>query len=96
MLNNAAQSGSIGFHPYCREINLTHLSFADDLMIFTDGEASSLQGVFATLSEFGNISGLQINPAKSSIFMAGRIPQELKDEVQRIGILTELLPVRYL
>ena len=96
MLNNAAQSGSIGFHPSCSEVNLTHLSFADDLMIFTDGAASSLRGVFDVLSAFGSLSGLLINPAKSSIFMAGRISQDFKEEVNRLGIPTESLPVRYL
>lgn len=65
-------------------------------MIFTDGASSSFRGVFGVLSEFGNLSGLLINPAKSSIFMAGRIGHEFKDEVQRLGIPTESLPVRYL
>ncbi|WZY87154.1 hypothetical protein YC2023_033538 [Brassica napus] len=96
LLNKAAQTGSIGFHPSCSEVNLTHLSFADDLMIFTDGEASSLQGIFGVLSQFAGISGLIINPAKSSIFMAGRISEVFKDEVLRLGIPTESLPVKYL
>ena len=96
MLNKAVQSGSIGFHPSCSEVNLPHLSFADDLMIFTDGETSSLGGIFEVLSQFVGISGLVINPAKSSIFMAGGISQDFKDEVQRLGIPTESLPVRYL
>ncbi|XP_013601566.1 PREDICTED: uncharacterized protein LOC106309022 [Brassica oleracea var. oleracea] len=96
MLNKAAQSHSIGYHPSCSKVNLTHLSFADDLMIFTDGAAASLKGVFEVLSEFASISGLLINPAKFSIFMAGRISQDFKDEVQRLGIPTESLPVRYL
>lgn len=96
MLNKAAQSGSISFHPSWTEVNLTHLSFADDLMIFTDCAVSSLWGVFDVLSEFGNLSGLLINPVKSSIFMAGYICKDFKDEVQRLGIPTESLPVRYL
>lgn len=65
-------------------------------MIFTDGAAASLKGVFEVLSEFTSISGLVINPSKSSIFMAGRISQLFRDEVQRLGIPTESLPVRYL
>lgn len=72
MLNKAAQSQSIGFHPSCSKVNLTRLSFADDLMIFTDGADASLRGVFEVLSDFASISGLLINPAKSSIFMVGR------------------------
>lgn len=55
-------------------------------MIFTDGAADSLTGIFALLSEFTKISGLLINPAKTSIFMAGRIGKAFKDEVHRLGI----------
>lgn len=59
-------------------------------MIFTDGVAESLTGIFYVLSEFANMSGLLINPAKSSIFMTCRINQAFKDEVQRLGIPIEL------
>lgn len=96
MLNNAAQAGTIDYHPSCSEVNLTHLSFADDLMIFTDGATTSIGGIFEVLAEFADISGLQINPSKSSIFMAGQICQDFKDKVQQLGIPTESLPVRYL
>ncbi|XP_013617494.1 PREDICTED: uncharacterized protein LOC106324013 [Brassica oleracea var. oleracea] len=50
--NKSAASGSIGYHPTCSQINLTHLSFADDIMVFTNGEPSSLQGIFSVLNEF--------------------------------------------
>ncbi|XP_048617726.1 uncharacterized protein LOC125589247 [Brassica napus] len=96
MLNKGALSQQFGFHPHCRKVNLTHLSFADDLMIFTDGAVESLKGIFEILTEFEGLSGLVINPAKSSIFMAGRISQEFKDEAHRHGIPTDSLPVRYL
>lgn len=65
-------------------------------MIFTDGAASSLEGIFDVLAQFAGTSGLVINPAKSSIFMAGRISQDFRDVVQSLGIPTESLPVRYL
>ncbi|KAA3476875.1 LINE-1 retrotransposable element ORF2 protein [Gossypium australe] len=29
--------GAINFHPKCKRVNLTHLSFADDLLIFVKG-----------------------------------------------------------
>ena len=96
MINKAALSQRIGFHPSCSKVTLTHLSFADDHMIFTDGSAASLRGVFEVPSDFASISGLVINPAKSSIFMVGHITQDFKDEVLRLGIPTESLPVRYL
>ena len=70
--NKSAASGSIGYHPTCSQINLTHLSFADDIMVFTNGEPSSLQGIFSVLNEFESWSGLAISPAKSAIYMGGK------------------------
>ncbi|CAA7024004.1 unnamed protein product [Microthlaspi erraticum] len=34
MLNSAARDGSFGYHPGCGDSQLTHLCFADDLLIF--------------------------------------------------------------
>lgn len=65
-------------------------------MVFTDGDPASLRGIFGTLDEFAAISGLVINPTKSSIFMAGRITQAFKTEVTRLSIPVDTLPVRYL
>ena len=65
-------------------------------MIFTNGDPASLRGIFATLDEFAATSGLIINPAKSSIFMAGRITQDFQLEVNRLDIPVDTLPVRYL
>lgn len=65
-------------------------------MVFTDGNPSSLQGIFDVLDDFEALSGLKINPAKSSIYMAGRITQSFQNEVQRLCIPADTLPVRYL
>jgi len=42
MLNQAAQNGKIKYHNRCDRMKLTHLSFADDLLIFIDGSLSSV------------------------------------------------------
>lgn len=36
-LEKAAPTGSFQYHPHCEKTKLTHLSFADDLLIFSDG-----------------------------------------------------------
>lgn len=38
MIDNAAVTEQIGYHPRCKNILLTHLCFADDLLVFTDGK----------------------------------------------------------
>ncbi|XP_019095488.1 PREDICTED: uncharacterized protein LOC104763031 [Camelina sativa] len=71
MLNRAAQDGIFGYHPGCEELELTHLCFADDLLIFLDGTEASLAGVFTVLSQFEKISGLSVNITKTTMFSSG-------------------------
>lgn len=51
MLNQAAQNEKIKYHNRCDRMKLTHLSFADDLLIFIDGSLSSVQNVLQVLKE---------------------------------------------
>lgn len=50
---------------------ITHLAFADHLMVMTRGDVGSVQVRANILVEFGSISGLQANRLKSNLFMAG-------------------------
>ena len=70
LINKAVAVGKIGYHPSCQEIHLTHLSFADDIVIFTDGTPSSLAGVLEVFEEFASMPGLCINVGKSTVFAA--------------------------
>src|SRR5436189_41775 len=45
LLAKAISEGTVHFHPRCLKLKLTHLCFADDLMIFTAATRESLQGV---------------------------------------------------
>jgi len=84
------------YHPRCSRLKLTHLCFADDLILFSDASISSIKQVKTALLEFEEISGLKSNPAKSSFFCSGlfvRMKSMLLDELQR---QEGRLPVRYL
>lgn len=72
LINKSVVEGQIGFHSQCREVNLSHLSFADDIVVFTDGSPASLVGTLQVFDEFASMSGLRINVAKSTVFAAGR------------------------
>lgn len=52
MLNRAARQNGFKYHSQCKSTKLTHLSFADDLLIFIDGSISSVQHVLQVLKEF--------------------------------------------
>lgn len=61
LIDEAAVQRKVGYHPRCKNIGLTHLCFADDLMIFADGSKRSLEGILEVFN------GLE----KSTLFIAG-------------------------
>lgn len=61
----------IGYHPKCKNIQITHLCFADDIMVFVDGHKRSIEGVLKIFDEFAAISGLKISLEKSTLYLAG-------------------------
>ncbi|XP_074301022.1 uncharacterized protein LOC141632369 [Silene latifolia] len=62
---------NVSHHPKCSRINLTHLIFADDLMIFTRGDAPSVQVIQKVLQQFVGFSGLHANIEKTNIYFGG-------------------------
>ena len=64
LLDIAAAHGVYDYHPKCKRIKLTHLCFADDLMIFTKGNLESIVGIQNVLKFFYTYSGLQLNSEK--------------------------------
>lgn len=71
MLDKAAVEGSFGYHPSCRNMRLTHLCFADDIMVFADGRGRSMEGILEVFSQFAKGSGLNISLEKSTLFTTG-------------------------
>ena len=96
LLDAAAKHGVFMYHPKCKKISLTHLCFADDLLIFSKGNLSSILGIQNVLNVFYAMSGLQLNCAKSELFSSG-VGKGNLDEIQHVtGFKTGSLPVRYL
>ena len=96
MLNKAAAAGEFGYHQQCQDVKLTHLCFADDILVFTNGTANSLLGILGVMRRFASVSGLHINVAKSSIYVTGRNISALLTTADSMGISVGTLPIRYL
>ncbi|GKU92629.1 hypothetical protein SLEP1_g6336 [Rubroshorea leprosula] len=96
MLNKAATEGQLAYHPKCAKVKLTHLCFADYLIIFTDGRASSLAAIDDTLKSFYSVSGLKVNYAKSELFCCGIPTDEVQHFTSVYGFKIGTLPVRCL
>lgn len=83
-------------HRHCAPTKLTHLSFADDLLIFIDGSVESVQMVLQVLHEFELRSGLAVSLQKSSFFASGFSDAEI-DAIQfSTGMPCGSLPMKYL
>ncbi|XP_039004037.1 uncharacterized protein LOC120130968 [Hibiscus syriacus] len=96
MLNLVVARGMFGFHHKHRKIGLTHLSFADDLLIFCEGNIESVVGVLSVLEHFYEVSGLKLNSSKCEIFAAG-IPLRTIEDLKHItGFQIGSMSVRYL
>ncbi|GJS09808.1 RNA-directed DNA polymerase, eukaryota, reverse transcriptase zinc-binding domain protein [Tanacetum coccineum] len=96
MIKNVQEAENFKYHYGCSEIKLTHMCFADDLMVLCNGDSESLKVVKKSLDEFSRVSGLYPNLSKSTIFF-GNIPENIKCEMLKIlPFSCGKLPMRYL
>lgn len=78
------------------KIRLNHLAFADDLFLFSHGDAASVQVLSQVLLRFELLSGLAANKEKSEVFFAG-VPDPTKSSILHILDFVEgSLPIKYL
>lgn len=78
LLNKIAAEVKINFHPSCKAVKLTHLSFINDIIIFTNGTLELLSEMLDMFNGFAIMYGLCINVAKSILFTSGREKQRLE------------------
>ncbi|XP_038999482.1 uncharacterized protein LOC120125037 [Hibiscus syriacus] len=96
ILNIAATKGLFAYHPKCKKIGLTHLSFTDDLLIFCKRNIESVSGVISALDQFYEMSGLKLNATKCELYTAGISFRNLEHILHSTGFKHDNLPVRYL
>ncbi|XP_062080693.1 uncharacterized protein LOC133785478 [Humulus lupulus] len=96
ILKKIARDKEFRFHERCENLQLNHLCFADDVLLFSHGDFKSAYKLHQGFELFSQTSGLQANYAKSELITSGI--QEV--EVQRILLMSKFqrgnLPFRYL
>lgn len=95
ILESQFDLGRIGCHPLADHPRISHLCFADDVMIFFDGSLQSIKGITSALTSFQVISGLAMNRDKTELFLAGVDPGEAMD-IYLMGFQNGSFPIRYL
>lgn len=96
LLDKAAVEKQFGYHPYCQDLKLTHLCFADDLLVFVDGTQQSMECILGVFKRFEEISGLSISLEKSTLYTAGVTDLDREAILRHIPLAYGSLPVRYL
>ncbi|XP_059294598.1 uncharacterized protein LOC132047591 [Lycium ferocissimum] len=84
------------FHPKCKKLGITHLSFADDLQLLARGDLPSIEAMQKVFTQFSKDSGLQANLNKSSIHMGGVSSDQKELIIQQCGYVKGDLPFKYL
>ncbi|GKE35518.1 RNA-directed DNA polymerase, eukaryota, reverse transcriptase zinc-binding domain protein, partial [Tanacetum coccineum] len=65
---NVSLNPRFKYHWQCKDLKLTHLCFADDLMLFCHGNSKFVSILKNSLDEFGRVSSLFPSFPKSTVF----------------------------
>ena len=96
LLDSAVVHRVFSFHPKCKKIHLTHLSFVDDLLIFSKGNLNSIIGIKNVMDQFYLYSRLQLNSSKCELFWSRVNGGKLMEIQQATRFKLGILLVRYL
>ena len=84
------------YHWRCAKTRMTHLIFADDLMIFCGKSLNSANVIKSALDDFSEWSGLKPNMQKSQVYLAGTDSDYMNAVQQVFNFQVGTLPVKYL
>ncbi|XP_021728395.1 uncharacterized protein LOC110695474 [Chenopodium quinoa] len=95
-LDELRLSPDFNFHPRCEKLNLTHMMFADDLLMFSRADSVSVKLLFQAFSKFSGASGLSANLDKSEVYFGG-VSVDVQNELRELlGVSQGSIPFRYL
>lgn len=83
-------------HWRCKPLDLTHLFFAENVLLFCHGDKNSIAFIMNTVNKFSRISGLLPNCLKSHVFFSNCSEEVTSWFNDHYSIPTGSLPVRFL
>ncbi|XP_056685776.1 uncharacterized protein [Spinacia oleracea] len=84
------------YHPRCKKLKITHMMFADDLLMFARADLPSIITLFGAFTKFSKASGLSANLHKSEVYTAGVSDVASNQIATTIGIQKGVFPFKYL
>ncbi|GKA87051.1 RNA-directed DNA polymerase, eukaryota, reverse transcriptase zinc-binding domain protein [Tanacetum coccineum] len=91
-----SENGNFKYHHGCSILKITHLCFADDLLVMCHGDVGSVKVVKSALDEFSCASGLYLNLGKSTIFCGSMDRVTIDNILVFLPFKRGKLTVRYL
>ncbi|GJY24300.1 RNA-directed DNA polymerase, eukaryota, reverse transcriptase zinc-binding domain protein [Tanacetum coccineum] len=91
-----AKEPKFQYHFGCKEILLTHVCFADDLLVMCHGDKVYVEVIKKALQEFSSCSGLLPNNAKSSVFFGSLKEVDKNSIISVLPFSIGKFPVKYL
>ncbi|GFS45411.1 hypothetical protein Acr_00g0095930 [Actinidia rufa] len=82
------------FHLKCGGLKITHLAFADDLVLFSREDVTSIALLMNILKHFGDCSGLRVNIAKSRLFYSRHRPAGYGNNQGDYKLLPRVIPLQ--
>lgn len=84
------------FHLKCKKLQIINISFADDLILFSKDDTTSVNMIMKVFHMFSDSIGLYVNPAKSNVFFSN-VGSDVKQEILKATCFEErALPLKYL
>ncbi|GKV42356.1 hypothetical protein SLEP1_g49767 [Rubroshorea leprosula] len=83
------------YHSKHRVMQLTHLIFAYDIMLFCKANKESIVLMMQKFEEFSRVSGLEVNRMKSQVFFSGVREGQKVALIQKLGFAEGQLPVEF-
>ncbi|XP_010668056.1 uncharacterized protein LOC104885045 [Beta vulgaris subsp. vulgaris] len=84
------------YHPRCKAVKLSHMCFADDLIMCCKGEFASTYLLLRAFKLFSETTGLQANVGKSALYTRGMNRREQERLIDVSGFQLHKLPFKYL
>ncbi|GJV32920.1 RNA-directed DNA polymerase, eukaryota, reverse transcriptase zinc-binding domain protein [Tanacetum coccineum] len=84
------------YHWGCKDLQISHLCFVDDLLVLCHGDLNSVKVVKRALDMFSSVSGLNPNIGKSIVFFGNVKEQDKQDILSILPLKIGSLPVSYL
>ncbi|GJY87289.1 RNA-directed DNA polymerase, eukaryota, reverse transcriptase zinc-binding domain protein, partial [Tanacetum coccineum] len=93
---NVANSPVYKFHLGCKDFKMTHICFANDLLVICHGSMDSIKVIKESIEDFSRVSGLEPNLNKSTIFFRNVNAGDQRSILSVLPFSVGKFPIQYL